>query len=194
LAFEGEAAPKKNTKDTKQRKHGIPPIPTPPLGTEVTQKRDLGRQPVKPAIYMKYTISEDMSQCTEAQEKTRLIAVHDRLSPFISKRCGLPPNSADRVRKNSVVILNSAIQTGEFNGQPEQQQSDRKQHFDEHWPRAHTRMVPTVSTTPFGHKGRRSLYEEDIKMQRLNARSYTVEVREPNRRDLRMHRSSGYYQ
>jgi hypothetical protein len=45
FASKAEATPKKkNMKDTKQRQRYIPTIPTPPLATEVKQKKDLGRQ------------------------------------------------------------------------------------------------------------------------------------------------------
>jgi len=118
-------------KDTQRRKTYISAMPTPSQATGVTQELYLGRQPVKPAIYMRYTISEDMSQCTEAQEKKRLIAVHDRRSPFISKRCGLLPNSADRARKSPEDFLNQAP-TAEFNEKLEQQRKNRMYYPDVH--------------------------------------------------------------
>jgi hypothetical protein len=65
---------------------------------EFTQEQGLDRQPLEPVLYMKYTISQDMSKCTEAQEKTRLVAIHDRSSPFISKNGRLAQNSADQIR------------------------------------------------------------------------------------------------
>ena len=88
------------------------------------------QQRAEPAIYMRYTISEDMSQCTEAQEKTRLRAVHDRRSPFVSKRCRLLPNSADRARKNPEAFLNQA--PTEFNEKLEQQRTNRMYYPDVH--------------------------------------------------------------
>ena len=39
------------------------------------------------SMYISYTISQDKSLDTEAQERTRLIAVHGRKSPVVSKRC-----------------------------------------------------------------------------------------------------------
>ncbi|KAF1828371.1 hypothetical protein BDW02DRAFT_603472 [Decorospora gaudefroyi] len=48
-----------------------------------------------------------------------------------------------------------------------------------------------ISNTPNSKRG--SLYEEDLAKQRRNAKHYAVEVREPSSRDLREHRSSGYY-
>ncbi|OAK96884.1 hypothetical protein IQ06DRAFT_282405 [Phaeosphaeriaceae sp. SRC1lsM3a] len=60
------------------------------------------------------------------------------------------------------------------------------------WPESQTkpkRVLTEISNT--AHSKRGSLYEED--MQRRKAKNYAVEVREPTARDLREHRSSGYY-
>ncbi|KAI0572834.1 hypothetical protein Alg130_10334 [Pyrenophora tritici-repentis] len=48
-----------------------------------------------------------------------------------------------------------------------------------------------ISNTPNSKRG--SLYEEDLAKQRRNAKHYAVEVREPSARDVREHRSPGYY-
>jgi hypothetical protein len=40
---------------------------------------------------------------------------------------------------------------------------------------------------------RGSLYEQDLELQRRNAKNYKIEVREPSPRDRREHRLSGYY-
>jgi hypothetical protein len=53
------------------------------------------------------------------------------------------------------------------------------------------RVLAEISNTANTKRG--SLYEEDLAMQRRNAKHYAVEVREPSARDLRDHRSSGYY-
>ena len=60
------------------------------------------------------------------------------------------------------------------------------------WPQAEPkpkRVLAEISNTANSKRG--SLYEED--MQRRKAKNYAVEVREPTARDLREHRSSGYY-
>lgn len=63
------------------------------------------------------------------------------------------------------------------------------------WPdrvESHTkpkRVLSEISTTPNSKRG--SLYEEDMAKRRN--KHYTIEVREPTLRDIRDHRSSGYY-
>jgi len=63
------------------------------------------------------------------------------------------------------------------------------------WPQHTTtrpkRPLAEISNTPSSKRG--SLYEEDLAKQRRAAKHYAVEVREPSTRDLREHRSSGYY-
>ncbi|KNG50776.1 macro-like protein 1 [Stemphylium lycopersici] len=62
------------------------------------------------------------------------------------------------------------------------------------WPQQTTkakRPLAEISNTPNSKRG--SLYEEDLAKQRRNAKHYAVEVREPSTRDIREHRSSGYY-
>jgi hypothetical protein len=56
------------------------------------------------------------------------------------------------------------------------------------WPGAET-TVEVIAP----QKKRGSLYQQDVAAQRQNEKKYTVEVREPSRRDLREHRLSGYY-
>ncbi|EAT80334.1 hypothetical protein HBI56_054470 [Parastagonospora nodorum] len=58
------------------------------------------------------------------------------------------------------------------------------------WPQS-KRVLTEISNTANTKRG--SLYEEDLALQRRNANKYKVEVREPSARDLRDHRSSGYY-
>ncbi|KAI2478377.1 hypothetical protein Ptr902_09990 [Pyrenophora tritici-repentis] len=53
------------------------------------------------------------------------------------------------------------------------------------------RPLAEISNTPNSKRG--SLYEEDLAKQRRNAKHYAVEVREPSARDIREHRSPGYY-
>jgi hypothetical protein len=60
------------------------------------------------------------------------------------------------------------------------------------WPESQPkakRVLAEISNTANTKRG--SLYEEDLAMQRR--KNYAVEVREPSARDLRDHRSSGYY-
>jgi hypothetical protein len=62
------------------------------------------------------------------------------------------------------------------------------------WPESQPkskRVLAEISNTSNAKRG--SLYEEDLAMQRRNAKHYAVEVREPTPRDIRDHRSSGYY-
>lgn len=63
------------------------------------------------------------------------------------------------------------------------------------WPQHTTskpkRPLAEISNTPSSKRG--SLYEEDLAKQRRAAKHYAVEVREPSTRDVREHRSSGYY-
>jgi hypothetical protein len=63
------------------------------------------------------------------------------------------------------------------------------------WPQHATtkpkRPLAEISNTPSSKRG--SLYEEDLAKQRRAAKQYAVEVREPSPRDIREHRSSGYY-
>ncbi|KAF2026574.1 hypothetical protein EK21DRAFT_73950 [Setomelanomma holmii] len=57
------------------------------------------------------------------------------------------------------------------------------------WPQS-KRVLAEISNTANSKRG--SLYEEDM-AKRRNAKHYAVEVREPSLRDIRDHRSSGYY-
>jgi hypothetical protein len=58
------------------------------------------------------------------------------------------------------------------------------------WPQSKPkRVLAEISNTANSKRG--SLYAED--MERRKAKNYAVEVREPSARDLRDHRSSGYY-
>jgi hypothetical protein len=63
------------------------------------------------------------------------------------------------------------------------------------WPQHSTsrpkRPLAEISNTPNSKRG--SLYEEELAKQRRAAKHYAVEVREPSTRDIREHRSSGYY-
>jgi hypothetical protein len=60
------------------------------------------------------------------------------------------------------------------------------------WPTSRPkRPLAEISNTPNSKRG--SLYEEDLAKQRRAAKHYAVEVREPTTRDIREHRSSGYY-
>lgn len=62
------------------------------------------------------------------------------------------------------------------------------------WPESQPkskRVLAEISNTANSKRG--SLYEQDLAEQRRNANKYKVEVREPSARDLRDHRSSGYY-
>jgi hypothetical protein len=55
--------------------------------TDIIASAEMVRQPAESSIYMCYTISQDLSRCTKAQEKTRLVAVQERSITFMSKRC-----------------------------------------------------------------------------------------------------------
>jgi hypothetical protein len=62
------------------------------------------------------------------------------------------------------------------------------------WPESQPkskRVLAEISNTANSKRG--SLYEQDLAEQRRNVNKYKVEVREPSARDLRDHRSSGYY-
>ncbi|KAJ4299285.1 hypothetical protein N0V90_004529 [Kalmusia sp. IMI 367209] len=60
------------------------------------------------------------------------------------------------------------------------------------WPSQPKAQKVTVEVDNATSK-RGSLYEQDIALQRRNAKNYKIEVREPSKRDLREHRLSGYY-
>ncbi|KAF2009579.1 hypothetical protein BU24DRAFT_358087 [Aaosphaeria arxii CBS 175.79] len=53
------------------------------------------------------------------------------------------------------------------------------------------KAVAEINNSTGSRRG--SLYEQDIADMRRNAKHYRVEVREPSVRDIREHRSSGYY-
>ncbi|KAF2117235.1 hypothetical protein BDV96DRAFT_644663 [Lophiotrema nucula] len=63
------------------------------------------------------------------------------------------------------------------------------------WPSAPKAKAPKIfAEVNSSIKSKRgSLYEQDLAIQRQNAKRYSVEVREPSARDLREHRYSGYY-
>lgn len=58
-------------------------------------------------------------------------------------------------------------------------------------PKPKAKVLTEVNNSIKVNRG--SLYESDLKVQRQNAKRYSVEVREPSPRDLREHRLSGYY-
>lgn len=60
------------------------------------------------------------------------------------------------------------------------------------WPSSPKTQKAVVEIDSAASK-RGSLYEQDIALQRRNAKNYKIEVREPSVRDLREHRLSGYY-
>ncbi|KAF9729434.1 hypothetical protein PMIN06_005852 [Paraphaeosphaeria minitans] len=57
------------------------------------------------------------------------------------------------------------------------------------WPRPQKITVEVDNSS----SKRGSLYEQDLELQRRNAKNYKIEVREPSARDRRDHRLSGYY-
>lgn len=60
------------------------------------------------------------------------------------------------------------------------------------WPSSPKAQKVTVEVdNPSSKRG--SLYEQDLELQRRNAKNYKIEVREPSPRDRREHRLSGYY-
>lgn len=60
------------------------------------------------------------------------------------------------------------------------------------WPASpKTQKVTLEVDSPSSKRG--SLYEQDLELQRRNARNYKIEVREPSPSDRREHRLSGYY-
>ncbi|KAF2438220.1 hypothetical protein P171DRAFT_372217 [Karstenula rhodostoma CBS 690.94] len=60
------------------------------------------------------------------------------------------------------------------------------------WPSSSKPQKATVAVDKSSSK-RGSLYEQDLELQRRNAKNYKIEVREPSPRDRREHRLSGYY-
>ncbi|OAG00220.1 uncharacterized protein CC84DRAFT_1103107 [Paraphaeosphaeria sporulosa] len=60
------------------------------------------------------------------------------------------------------------------------------------WPSSPKTQKVTVEVDNSSSK-RGSLYEQDLELQRRNAKNYKIEVREPSPRDRREHRLSGYY-
>jgi hypothetical protein len=60
------------------------------------------------------------------------------------------------------------------------------------WPSSPKAQKATVEVDSTSSK-RGSLYEQDLELQRRNAKNYKIEVREPSPRDRREHRLSGYY-
>jgi hypothetical protein len=80
--------------------------------------------------------------------------------------------------------------------EPKTKSKSRRPHSGEivDWPQSQpksNRVLAEISNTANSKRG--SLYEEDLAIQRRNVNKYKVEVREPSARDLRDHRSSGYY-
>ncbi|KAJ4349547.1 uncharacterized protein N0V89_008163 [Didymosphaeria variabile] len=61
------------------------------------------------------------------------------------------------------------------------------------WPSSPKKAQKLTVEVDNASSKRGSLYEQDIALQRRNAKNYKIEVREPSVRDLREQRLSGYY-